>query len=96
MDNFHFIQVPADQFKNELRAVIQDEVSKILPSLRKNLPFDNPEELVDTKEAAKRLSLSQVSVHTGARKGLYKKYKLNGRTYYKWQEILAALQPVNP
>lgn len=79
--------------KDELEALVKESVRQTIIELRE---IDKEEPLLRIKDAAKRFSVSNQTVHAWCRKGLITKHKINGISLIDVNEIKQALQQVRP
>lgn len=80
------------QLIEDVRAVVRHELSQHAPAAPAggNPPAD---ELLSIREAAELLGVTVQTVHEHKRRGLLRYHKLQGRSYIKRADLLAALQP---
>ena len=86
MKEIQLVQLTTDEFKSILSGVVSDVLDN----------SSSPEEtvLLTGKEVLSRLNITQPTLHKYKNECLFPHYKLGGRVYYKWDEVLLALKQV--
>lgn len=83
--------VPYPRLIDDMRTLMQVEIQNALSTLIKT-EAEPTEELLTVREVSIRLSVCPQTVHEYKRQGIFPFYKISGRTYLKWAEVVAALQ----
>jgi hypothetical protein len=88
-DEMQFSVIPKRQFQE-----VQDKLDKMssdIQEMKKTLLPNNTDELLTKKETARLLKVSDSSVWLWTKKRILKSYQIQGRIYYKRNEILEVL-----
>lgn len=81
--------ISEEQFKN-----LFSRINAQFAELGKKILQNPKNELLTREEVAKILKCDLSTVHNWTKKGFLKSYGINGRVYYKSQEIENALIPI--
>jgi len=87
MENIVLSSIPFKDFEILLRDCIKSELQNQTPA-----PTQDKEELLTSKQAAKILSVSLVTLHHWKVEGLIKFHRIGTRVRFKKNELLEALQ----
>ena len=91
MQQFQFIQINPEQFKDELIQGFRAEIK----TLRKEFQPKEPTEYLTRSDMAQMLKIDLSTLHNWTKKGKLRSYALGNRVYYKRHEVDAALQLFN-
>ena len=87
--NIQFIQTTPDY--------LLANISKIVKQTLENIKLDkeNPEQLLTRKQTAELLNVTLATLNDWSKDGKLKSYGIGNRVYYKKNEVLEALTPLN-
>ncbi len=80
---------------SDLEELIRKVVAEQLEEFRKNIPTDNPDELLTRTEASSLLKINITTLHNWTKKGSITAYGIGNRVYYKRGELMARLIRIN-
>ena len=91
MESLIFLNVQVD----ELKALIQDAVIKVLDERLSAFPPEKKEDqLLKLDEVAKLFGVSKVTIHSWKRNGLLPFYRINSKIYFKRDEVFNSLKEI--
>ena len=79
----------------DLQELIEKTVSKQLETFVKNVPIENPDELLTRVEASNLLKINITTLHNWTKKGNIIAYGIGNRVYYKRGELMGSLIRIN-
>ena len=79
----------------DLEELITRVVKEQLQEFKKNVPIENPEELLTRIEASSLLKINITTLHNWTKKGNIIAYGIGNRVYYKSGELMARLIRIN-
>jgi hypothetical protein len=79
----------------DLEELIRKVVNEQLEVFRKNLPTENPDELLSRAEACNLLKVNLTTLWNWSKKGKIIAYGIGNRVYYKRAELLERLVRIN-
>ena len=92
-NQIQIIGLSYDQFRKDQREDVSAEVRKVTNQL---IPKeDKGDKLLTRKETADMLKIDKSTLWAWTNKNIVKSYGIGKRIYYKENEILAALTPLN-
>ena len=77
---------------DELTRTILDGVEQKINAFEQRLNSKEPLEFMDSKQVAKYLSISMVTIHDWSKKGVLKPYRIGHRIRFKREDIVATLE----
>ncbi|NLO00783.1 MAG: hypothetical protein GX126_00495 [Bacteroidales bacterium] len=89
MEKKRIIDLHLDEFKNCLEHIIDERINKALVNFHKG------EELVSRKQVKERLGIAYSTLDDYSKKGILKSYRISGRIFFKWSEIVDAAKRVD-
>jgi len=88
MENKRIIDLHLDEFKDCLEQIIDVKLNNALNNLHKG------EELVSRKKLKERLGIAYSTLDDYTQKGIFKSYRIGGRIFFKWSEIVDAAKRI--
>ena len=87
MDNILLSQIPLSELINQIRLVVQSEITA-------NQKQQLEEKLLSPKEACKLFNpaISRPTLDSLSKQGLFTKYNLGGKVLFKYSEIINSLK----
>ena len=79
----------------DLEELITRVVKEQLQEFKKNVPIENPEDLLTRTEASSLLKINITTLHNWTKKGSIIAYGIGNRVYYKRGELMARLIRIN-
>lgn len=80
---------------SDLEELIRKVVAEQLELFRKNIPTDNPNELLTRAEACILLKINMTTLWNWSKKGRIISYGIGNRVYYKRGELMGSLVRIN-
>ncbi|WP_026709336.1 helix-turn-helix domain-containing protein [Flavobacterium frigidarium] len=80
---------------SDLEELIRKVVAEQLEEFRKNIPIDNPDELLTRAEASSLLKINITTLYNWTKKGQIIAYGIGNRVYYKRGELMGRLIRIN-
>lgn len=80
---------------SDLEELITRVVKEQLQELVKNVPIENPDELLTRAEASYLLKINITTLHNWTKKGKIIAYGIGNRVYYKRGELMGSLVRIN-
>jgi hypothetical protein len=79
----------------DLQELIEKTVSKQLEAFVKNIPIENPDELLTRMQASNLLKINITTLHNWTKNGQIIAYGIGNRVYYKRGELMGSLIRIN-
>ena len=86
-----FSELTLEEITSNVRTELEPRFDELMELVKPNDPL----ELLTPKEVSELLKVDPSTLHNWCKKGKLKKYGLGYRTYYKIDEIMSALIPLN-
>ena len=83
--------IPTNELESKLRGIVRAEFQEILSSLS---GISSEEKPLKRDDLAEMFGVSLVTVHDWMKKGIITGYKMNGRTYFKRDEIAKSMKEI--
>lgn len=84
---------PTHELETKLRGIVRTEFEQLRTSLT-GLPSINDDKPLKRADLADMFGISLVTVHDWMKKGIITGYKVNGRTYFKREEVSNAMKQI--
>ena len=88
MQQIQFIGIDPNELKQEL---IKDLNNSLIPELSKYFQPKQPTVYLTRKEISEMLKINLSTVHNWTKKGVLKGYYIQGRVFYKREEVESAI-----
>ncbi|MEH6304685.1 helix-turn-helix domain-containing protein [Olivibacter sp. CPCC 100613] len=79
--------------KEEIQAIITDALSKAIVHMSATPTSQAGVEIIDTKELARRLNISPVTIRSWRNKGKISAIRINSAVRYNWYQVMEQIQP---
>ena len=79
----------------DLEDLIRKVVREQMEEFKKNVPTENPDELLTRAEACALLKINITTLHNWTKKGKIIAYGIGNRVYYKRGELMGSLIRIN-
>lgn len=93
MDKIQLVQLNQDELLESISGIIKKRIDESLRKLKIDDNKDNEKgfEFLTRKETSEMLQVSYNCLHDWVRNGTLQSYKIGNRTYFKYDEIVKAL-----
>ena len=91
MENLQFIQISPTEFKDAILKGIQVQFDQLKSEFQPKVPT----EYLTRAEVVDLLKIDLSTLHNWTKKKKLKAYGIGNRVYYKREEIMASLTPLN-
>jgi hypothetical protein len=91
MQTIQLIQISPEELTQIISSSVNSAFTKFFDEVNQLKPFPHQKEIMTRQDVADFFSVSLVTIHDWNKNGILKPYKLGGRIYYHYSEILETL-----